>query len=214
MPVQNKKALRIRNSLSCTSVLSGEHDGADQRGEEQHRDDLERHDKDPEDVLSYGAGAPERDERFAEMDLLAPEGVDEQRDEDPKDEEGRHERAPPLVVVQALSLAPHGSAGEHDPEQEQDDHRADVDEDLNPGDEFGCEQDVLGRRTSQDDDEEQRRVDDVAGPDHTDRGGTHRDGEQPEGDLLLPHGATSYPSSRRPPQVAPVPGRTPSTPRA
>src|ERR1700674_375973 len=199
MPVQNKKALRMRNSLSCTSVLPGEDDGADKRGEEQHRDHFERDDEDPEDVLADGAGAPERHERVAELDLLPAEGVDEERDEHTEDEERGDDGAPTLVVVEAGTLTAHRRPGEHDPEQEQDDHRADVDEDLDPGDELGGEQDVLGRGAGEDDDEEQRRVDHVAGSNDADRGGGHRDREDPEGDLLLPHGVTSYPSIRRRP---------------
>src|ERR1700687_1739689 len=116
MPVQNKKALRMRNSLSCTSVLPGEDDGADEGGEEQHRDDFERDDEDSEDVLADGAGAPERDQRVAELDLLPAEGVDEERDEHAEDEECGHDRAPPLVVVEARALTAHRRPGEHDAE--------------------------------------------------------------------------------------------------
>src|SRR5260370_39782263 len=190
MPVQNKKALRMRNSLSCTSVLPGEDDGADERGEEQHRDHFERDDVDAEDVLPDGAGASERHQGVAELDLLAAEGVDEERDEDTEDKEGGDDGAPSLVVVEARSLTAHRRSGEHDAEQEQDDDGADVDQDLDPGHELGGQQDVLGRGASEDDDQEQCRVDDVAAPDDADGGGAHRDREDPEGDLLLPHGVT------------------------
>src|SRR5260370_6194710 len=154
MPVQNRNALRMRNSLSCTSVLPGEDDGADERGEEEHGDHFERDDVDPEDVLADGAGAAERHQRVAELDLLAAEGVDEQRGEDTEDEEGGDDGPPPLVVVEAGSFTAHLGPGEHDAEQEEDDDGADVDEDLDPGHELGGQQDVLGRGASEDDDEE------------------------------------------------------------
>ena len=43
MPVQNRNAARMRNWLSAiASVPPRDHDGADERGEEEHRHDLER----------------------------------------------------------------------------------------------------------------------------------------------------------------------------
>src|SRR5260370_9616749 len=104
MPVQKRKALRMRTSLSCMSVPPGEDDGADERGEEQHRDDLEGQDEDAEDVGADLAGAPDRDQRVTELDLLGPEGVHEKRDEDTQDEQRHHHGAPPMIAVQTRPL--------------------------------------------------------------------------------------------------------------
>ena len=59
------------------------------------------------------------------------------------------------------SVGMHRRAREHDPEQEQHDHRADVDEHLHPGDELLAEQDELRGAAREHDDEEQRGVHDV-----------------------------------------------------
>src|SRR5260370_13531889 len=112
MPVQKRKALRMRTSLSCMSVPPGEDDGADERGEEQHRDDLEGQDVDAEDVGADVAGAPDRDQRVTELDLLGPEGVDEERDEDTEDEQRRHDGAPALIVVESRAFPPPRRPGE------------------------------------------------------------------------------------------------------
>ena len=81
----------------------------------------------------------------------------------------------------------HRRAREHDPEQEQHDHRADVDEHLHPRDEFLAEQEELTRAAGEHDHEEQRRVHDVLRRDDTDGAQRHRGREHTERDVLRDH---------------------------
>ena len=98
--------------------------------------------------------------RRVELDLVVAERVDQQRGEDAGRNDGTtrpgHRR-----LLSSDSVGMHRRAGEHDPEQEQHDDRADVDEHLHPGDELLAEQDVLRRAAGEHDDEEQRGVHDV-----------------------------------------------------
>ena len=74
---------------------------------------------------------------------------------------------PPLVV--GVGLVTDRGAGEHDAEQEQHHHGADVDQDLRDGDELGRGEDVLGGDATEHDDQPQRGVDDVLGRDDPER---------------------------------------------
>ena len=103
-----------------------------------------------------------------EFDLGVVERVDQQRGEDADEEHATRRARPPEVVVERLPRM-HRRARQHDPEQEQHDDRADVDEHLHPGDELLTEQDELRGATGEHDDEEQRRVHDVLRRDDADR---------------------------------------------
>ena len=64
---------------AIASVPPRDHDGAHERGEEQHRHDLERHEVVAEDARGDGARAADHDELVVELDLLAAVRVDEER---------------------------------------------------------------------------------------------------------------------------------------
>ena len=66
-----------------------------------------------------------------------------------------------FLLLRSVS-APTWRPGEHDAEQEQHHHRADVDEHLGDGDELGRQQQVLRGGAGQHDDQRQRGVHDVA----------------------------------------------------
>ena len=120
--------------------------------------------------------------------LLPPNASTSRAVSTPNTKSDDHGAGPALVVVEAPAFATHRGAREHDAEEEEDDHRADVDQHLDPRDELGDQQDVLRRRAGQHDDEEQRRVHDVVRAHDPDRRARHRDRDHPERELLLPHG--------------------------
>ena len=66
-----------------------------------------------------------------------------------------------FLLLRSVSRADAG-AGEHDAEQEQDHHGADVDEHLGDGDELGGQQEVLRGGAGHHDHQRQRGVHDVA----------------------------------------------------
>src|SRR5262249_7523870 len=74
-----------------------------------------------------------------------------------------------------------------DPEEEQHDHRADVDENLHPRDELLAEQDELRGAAGEHHHEVQRGVHDVLGSHDADRAERHRRGDDPEGNVLGDH---------------------------
>src|SRR5688572_3110221 len=129
--MQKSTAPKRRNWLISTarSVLPGQDDGADQRGEQEHRHDLEGHEVGREDGVANGAGpAGGGDGLLAAAlelgELLVLEEVDEHVAEDAEQEESGDDGDAALVVVE-LTLVAELGPGEHDAEQEEHDDGAD-----------------------------------------------------------------------------------------
>ena len=97
----------------------------------------------------------------ARLELIVAEAVDQHVRHDAEHQQGNRDAERPVLVVE-VGLAADACAGQHDAEQEQDHHRADVDEHLGDRDELGGQQQVLGRGAGHHDDQRQRGVDDVA----------------------------------------------------
>ena len=133
----------------------------------------------------------------AEVDLVVAERVEQQAAEHDRDQHRRQQRPEAEVVVHRLGGV-HRRLREHDAEQEQHDHRADVNEHLHPGDELRAEQDELRGAAREHDDEEQRRVHDVLRPHDADRAHRHRGRDDPEGHVLGNHGRTRSPAGYPP----------------
>src|SRR5580704_7140004 len=132
-PVQNKKAARIRNSLSCmrrsSLVPPGDHDGADQRRQEEDGGHFEGDDEVVEDgdPDRGGVAPPVGDQGGVYVDSLeTPLQGDRQHAEE---EQGDDPGQPPLVVVQLL-VAAERRPGEEQAEQHQDHDGADVHQHL------------------------------------------------------------------------------------
>ena len=117
------------------------------------------------------------------MQLVAGELVGQQIGEYAENQQGDRSGEGPLVVV-VLGGPSYRCPGQHEAEQEQHDDRADVDDHLDDAQELGLEKDVLGGHPGQHDDQSQGGVDDVLHRDDADGRHRHRDGDDPEGDVL------------------------------
>src|SRR5215213_6607588 len=122
-PMENSTAPSTRKLAASTmSVLARQDDGADGGGEEDERDGQERDEVVRQDVV----GDVHRRGRAGVRQRVAAGEVDGGPRQHPEQEEGDGHRPAPPPVHQA-ALAPDLGPGEHDAEQEQDHHGADVD---------------------------------------------------------------------------------------
>jgi hypothetical protein len=184
-PVENSAADRKstkREPDHGRSFLPRQHDRPDQRRQQQERDHLERQDEPAEDrrpdrrnraLHRVDAGGIPVERRLDQVDQPAE---DRERDQE------RH--ATPLIVER---LASDRRLRQHQPEQEQDHDRADVDQDLDPRDEFGGQQEVHARDRRERDHEVQRGAHDVAGGNHPERAHHSRNSDHDERDLGSGH---------------------------
>src|SRR5680860_968828 len=114
-PMQNSTAASSRNWFRNTaSVPSGDHDGADERSEQEKRNEFERDQVGPEDRVRHCCGR--RGQRIR-RELVATEPVDEYVGHQAQQHERREGTEEPVVAAQLL-VALHGGLGEHDAEQE------------------------------------------------------------------------------------------------
>ncbi len=97
------------------------------------------------------------------------EGVEDHPRQHHEQHHGDRDADAPVRVVEVALDADLG-AREHDAEQEQHHHRADVHEDLRHADELGGGEDVQRGHAGEHDDEPQRGVHDVVGRHDADRG--------------------------------------------
>ena len=111
------------------------------------------------------------------------EGVDQHVHQQSQKEQGHGQGQGALVVVQVRGAAQRGP-GEHDPEQEQHDDGAYVDDDLHHRGELGRQEQVDPGHAGQYNDQVEGGVDDVLGRHHPDGGHGHGRGQEPEGDVL------------------------------
>src|SRR2546427_3405132 len=129
-PVQKRSAPRKRNSLRSTELVPpGDDHGAHQGGEEQHRDGLEGDDVGLEDGVAHQRGGADPEETAEGVEGGGVEGVDQDVHQEPQQEQGHGQGQEALVVVQVRGAAQR-RPGEHDPEEEEHDDGADVDDYL------------------------------------------------------------------------------------
>src|SRR5712692_4300667 len=180
VPMKNSTADTATNqpsgtvgSISLVLVPLHEYDRADHRRQEQHRRDLERKAKVPEDA---------RGERLEVVSLRRHCHVAKrqrvERDEDPDRRDD--ERGPRRLALEEERVRPRLLRSEHHAVQDQDGDRADVDQHLERGDRLRAEQHEHPGDVQERERHEQRRGRDAVGQHDADAGREDAGGEQPE----------------------------------
>ena len=151
-------------------------EGADQRGQQQDGEELERPHPGPEDRGGHGLGVAVRRLQRA----LADER-DEHHGEQDGDRHGEHRGEQPLPPRAGdVAVRADRRAREHQREEHEHDDRADVDEHLDQGHQLGAEDHVAAGDGAEAHDQPEGGVDDVAGRHGED--GAHRRDEADDGE--------------------------------
>ena len=146
-----------------------------------------------------------------QVDPGRAEGVDDDPDQRGRGGDGHGEGGPAVAGVGVRGAAD-GRPGEHQPEEQEDDDGADVDQDLHPGDELGGEQQVLDGEPAERHHQPQRGVHQLLGGDGDDGGAEGDEADEEEGDLDAGRGEEAVAAWR--PAAAVLTRRPPLVPSA